>query len=134
MPIFKIKNQLYVRNDFEGSHSLKAVVPVRCPELSYDNLAIQEGATASASWPILTGDTVSATEKVKLADYMLKYCKRDTETMVCILEKLGAEIKANACLLLFLAQSIFKFFRTMEKKISLAEKMAGKPGPKGKDK
>ncbi|OGF62623.1 hypothetical protein A2662_03745 [Candidatus Giovannonibacteria bacterium RIFCSPHIGHO2_01_FULL_45_33] len=98
MPIFKIKNQLYVRNDFEGSHSLKAVVPVMCPELSYDNLAIQEGATASASWPILTGDTVSATEKVKLADDMLKYCKRDTETMVCILEKLEAEINANACL------------------------------------
>lgn len=92
MPIFKLKNQMYVRDGFEGSHSLKAVVPIMCPELSYDNLEIHEGATASASWPILTGDTLSADEKIKLADDMLKYCKRDTETMVCILEKLEREI------------------------------------------
>jgi len=38
MMIFKLKNQLYTRNAFGGSASLKAVLPVLCPELAYDDL------------------------------------------------------------------------------------------------
>lgn len=63
-----------------------------CPELSYKSLEIQEGEEASASWPILTSDKTPEREKAKLAKDMLKYCKRDTEAMVCILEKLEREI------------------------------------------
>jgi hypothetical protein len=35
---------------FRGSTSIKAVLPVLCPELSYEGLAIREGATASEQW------------------------------------------------------------------------------------
>ena len=92
MVIFKLKNQLYTRNAFRKSASLKMVLPVICPELSYAPLAIQEGNEASASWPIFTKGDISKSEKDKLASDMLTYCKRDTEAMVCILEKLEREI------------------------------------------
>ena len=93
MLIFKIKNQLYTRNAFEMSASLKNVLPVICPELAYGDLAIQEGSTASASWPKLTGDALAEKEREKLADDMRKYCKRDVEAMVCILEKIQKETR-----------------------------------------
>ncbi|OGF76454.1 hypothetical protein A2926_02575 [Candidatus Giovannonibacteria bacterium RIFCSPLOWO2_01_FULL_44_40] len=92
MVIFKLKNQLYTRNAFQKSASLKMVLPAICPELAYDDLTIQEGATASASWPVLTSTNTSKADKAKLADDMLSYCKRDTEAMVCILKKLQQEI------------------------------------------
>lgn len=92
MIIFKLKNQLYTRNAFQRSASLKKVLPVICPELAYNDLAIQDGAEASAYWPVLTSDKTLDTDKVQLKNNMLKYCKRDTEAMVCILEKLKQEI------------------------------------------
>lgn len=93
MLIFKLKNQLYVKSEFHGSASLKKVLPILCPELSYDSLAIKEGGEASASWPILTDPQTPESKKNALAKNMLEYCKRDTEAMVCILEKLYEEIR-----------------------------------------
>ncbi len=93
MFIFKFKRQMYVKSEFQKSASLKKVLPVICPELSYKSLAIQEGGQASASWPVLTGGEITEKEKTRLAKDMLAYCKRDTEAMVGILEKLEKEIK-----------------------------------------
>lgn len=93
MLIFKLKNQLYVKSEFQGSASLKKVLPVMCPELSYDSLAIRGGEEAMLSWPILTDPKTLEKEKNTLAKNMLDYCKRDTEAMVCILDKLNEEIK-----------------------------------------
>jgi hypothetical protein len=48
--------QHYVHPDFRGSTSIKAVMPVLAPELSYDDLEIKEGATASQQWWKMTAD------------------------------------------------------------------------------
>jgi hypothetical protein len=93
MLIFKFRNQLYTKSEFQKSASLKKVLPVLCPELSYESLAIQEGGEASASWPILTSDQIPESERAKLAQDMLEYCKRDTHAMVCILERVERDIK-----------------------------------------
>ncbi len=93
MLIFKFKRQMYVKSEFQQSASLKKVLPMMCPELSYESLAIREGGTASISWPILTGGGIAEKEKKRLAEDMLAYCKRDTEAMVGILERLEKEIK-----------------------------------------
>lgn len=91
--IFKHKNQMYIKSEFNKLASLKIVLPVLCPELSYENLAIQGGGDASSSWPILTSDKTTAKEKEKLAKNMLAYCERDTEAMVGILDKVLEDIK-----------------------------------------
>ena len=95
MLIFKFKNQMYVKSEFKELASLKIVLPVLCPELSYDALAIREGGEASASWPILTSDKASAKEKSEIEKNMLAYCKRDTEAMVGILNRVCKDVEIN---------------------------------------
>jgi len=95
MIIFQFKNQLYIKSEFHKSASLKTVLPVICPELAYNDLAIQEGGEASASWPTLTNNKISEVEKEQLTNDMLIYCKRDTEAMVCILDKVNKEIQTT---------------------------------------
>ncbi|MGH7240209.1 MAG: DUF2779 domain-containing protein [Candidatus Saccharimonadales bacterium] len=86
MLLFKPKNNLYLHSEFKGSASLKTVLPVLCPELSYDQLAIREGATAAASWPLLTSGALSDPEKKTLEHDMIAYCQRDTDAMAGILD------------------------------------------------
>ncbi|MEK7640929.1 MAG: DUF2779 domain-containing protein [Patescibacteria group bacterium] len=95
--------QHYVHKDFKGSTSIKKVQPVLAPELSYKDLAIQEGGTAASSWiklisPVPTYKELSSrgasprgdltVDKVQLRKDMLAYCKLDTFAMVRILEEL----------------------------------------------
>ena len=92
MLIFKFRRKLYTHSGFKQSASLKMVLPVICPDLSYDSLAIHEGGTASASWPVLTDKDTPELSKQKLANDMLEYCKRDSEAMVKILEHVEKKI------------------------------------------
>ncbi|MFH0923612.1 MAG: DUF2779 domain-containing protein, partial [Candidatus Falkowbacteria bacterium] len=81
-------NGYYVDKGFFGSASLKKVLPVFVPHLSYNELNIQEGMAASDSWPILIGSDLDEQEKKDLKNDMLKYCELDTFALVKILEKL----------------------------------------------
>lgn len=85
--------QHYVHQDFKGSTSIKKVLPVLVPELSYKGLAIQEGGAAASSWIKLVGSGISSEEKRKLKSDMLEYCKLDAFAMVRILEELEKVIK-----------------------------------------
>ncbi len=87
MDVFK--KGYYVHKDFHGSASLKKVLPVLVPSLSYKDLEIQEGGTASQSWLTLIDESVKKAERNSLAKNMLKYCELDTLAMVEILRKLG---------------------------------------------
>jgi len=91
--IFKHKNQMYTKSEFNKSASLKVVLPILCPELSYENLAIRGGGDASSSWPVLTDEKIPVKEKQQIEKNMLSYCKRDTEAMVGILDKVLEDIK-----------------------------------------
>lgn len=79
----------YVDKDFFGSASIKAVLPVLVPELSYKVLEIQEGGTAQRTWmdTVLGGNNVEQKEKI-LQD-LRKYCELDTLAMVKIWEVLS---------------------------------------------
>lgn len=86
MDIFK--NGYFVDKGFMASASLKKVMPVMVPDLSYKDLAIQEGETASNSWPKLFDKKLSKGEREKIYKDMIAYCRLDTLAMVRILEKL----------------------------------------------
>lgn len=70
----------------EGSASIKKVLPVFIPELSYEDLDIQEGMTASFVYAQLQyqDEATQQTQRLQL----LEYCKLDTYAMVKILEKM----------------------------------------------
>jgi hypothetical protein len=84
MDIFQ-KN-LYVHKDFKGKYSIKKVLPVLDPELSYKDLNICDGSMAMNSWKKMVFETESESEKEQIKKDMLEYCKMDTWAMVRIYE------------------------------------------------
>ena len=78
----------FVDKDFLGSSSIKRVLPVLAPELSYDALAIQDGGAAQREWMdvVLHGKRPDKISKV-FAD-LRAYCARDTLAMVRIFDVL----------------------------------------------
>ncbi len=82
------KKGYYVHHDFHGSASLKKVLPVLVPKLSYKALNIQEGGTASNTWLEMIGPEMDQKEKNKTYKDLLAYCQLDTLAMVEILERL----------------------------------------------
>lgn len=79
----------YCDSRFRGSNSLKRVLPVLVPELSYKNLDVQEGGTAMAEYSRMIS-LPEGKEKEKIKHSLLEYCKLDTLAMVEILGKLRA--------------------------------------------
>ena len=75
-------NSWFVDKDFLGSASIKNVLPVLVPELSYEELDIQDGEYAQRIWmeTILGGENQDKREKI-MGD-LLKYCNLDTLAMV----------------------------------------------------
>ncbi len=83
----------YVDADFYGSASIKNVLPVIAPELSYKDMEISEGASAQRLWMSAVYDNAfSGEEKDKLMKNLLAYCELDTYAMVKIFEFLLAFI------------------------------------------
>lgn len=71
----------------KGSYSIKNVLPALVPELSYKDLEIQEGGTASLVYMSLYSDPDPASVAAK-RENLLRYCALDTLSMVRILEKM----------------------------------------------
>jgi len=81
------QKKYYYTNNMQGSYSIKYVLPSLIPELSYENLEINEGGLASVAFESLYYET----DLMRIADIrnnLLEYCKLDTFAMVKILEKL----------------------------------------------
>jgi hypothetical protein len=83
------KSKWYDDPRCEGSASIKKVLPVVCPELSYKDLGIQNGATASIRWYDAVVGNVPEDQAKKIYQDLLKYCCLDTLAMVKIYEYLG---------------------------------------------
>ena len=81
------QNKWYYTPDMKGSYSIKKVLPALVPELSYSDLEISEGGTASSTFAnMFSGDFTGDVDKTRKD--LLEYCKLDTLAMVEILKKL----------------------------------------------
>lgn len=78
-----INKELYIHPDFLGSWSIKNVLPVIVPDLSYKKLKVNKGDQAMLAW----WDLVHSEDKTKSAE-LLEYCGLDTLAMVKIWENL----------------------------------------------
>lgn len=84
-------DNLYVHPAFKGKSSIKKVLPVLRPELSYEDLGIGDGMTASISWyRAVLWDSLSDDERKRIFDDLEKYCRMDTQAMVEIFNDLIA--------------------------------------------
>ena len=78
--------------EMDGSYSLKSVLPVLVPEVSYEGMAIREGTQASLAYLALE-KIGSERERKKVEEDLRAYCRQDTMGMVKLLEKLHDVVK-----------------------------------------
>jgi hypothetical protein len=88
MTIFS--KQLHIHPDFHGSASIKKVLPVLCPELSYKELDIGNGSEAMNIWNKLTTEGATDQERAEIERAMKEYCGLDTYAMYAIWKHLTA--------------------------------------------
>ena len=85
-------DQHYIHYGFKGSASIKKVLPVIAPELTYADLEIHEGGQASSEWWRMVSPLTLPEEKKQIAENLKKYCGRDTEAMYVIWKHLQETI------------------------------------------
>ncbi|MFH1601665.1 MAG: DUF2779 domain-containing protein [Candidatus Shapirobacteria bacterium] len=83
----------FVDKDFFGSASIKNVMPVLAPELSYKELGISDGLFARRMWTQTVLEGKNQSERKRIMADLSKYCTLDTFAMVRILEELQKIIK-----------------------------------------
>lgn len=88
-------NQLFIHPKFKGKTSIKYILPVLAPDLSYKVLDIQEGATASNTWNQIVSGEYSKEEALEKTEHLKTYCKLDTYAMYKIWKYLK-ELENNA--------------------------------------
>lgn len=76
------KTTMYDHPKFMGSASIKYVLPALVPHLSYKDMHIQEGGTASDTWNRIISDEYSDADKNMKIQALKDYCHLDTLAMV----------------------------------------------------
>ena len=77
----------YYTPEMKGSYSIKLVLPALVPELSYNDLEIKEGGTASNIFLSMVNGTFEG-DAEETRRQLLEYCEMDTFAMVKILDTL----------------------------------------------
>ncbi len=72
----------YYHPGFQGSFSIKAVLPAVVPALSYEDLEVQDGQMAARVYERMIFEETDWVEKMRLRDALLRYCARDTLAML----------------------------------------------------
>jgi predicted RecB family nuclease len=86
----------YYHPQFNGSFSLKEVLPAVVPTLHYGDLEIQDGGQASDQYYRMIFEATDQAEKERIRQALLKYCERDTLAMVELRRVLLAKAEAAA--------------------------------------
>ncbi len=78
-----------------ASASIKDVLSVLAPELSYKNLSVQGGTTAQRVWMQTVLSEMNHENKEEIMNDLRKYCERDTFAMVDLYRKLVECVNGN---------------------------------------
>ena len=87
-----IFRKFYSDYRFMGSNSLKNVLPVIVPTMSYENLAVSDGTEAQVTWNEMI-QLPNGDEKNKLINELKEYCRQDTRAMVEIYYHISRNLK-----------------------------------------
>lgn len=79
-----VEGQHYVHPGFEGRASIKKVLPVLAPGLSYKTLGVQSGTDAIEAYRQITKGELTGEMAKEKERQMLEYCKLDTYAMYVI--------------------------------------------------
>lgn len=93
--LYPVIKEHYYHPDFQGSYSIKSVLPVMVPELSYRDLLIQEGAQAASEYYRMVFIEEDWIEQARIKEALLQYCARDTMAMVRLRRALKEKATAS---------------------------------------
>ena len=82
----EVFSKYYFHPDFKGSASIKKVLPVVCPGLTYEGMAVAHGGDAMTAFMLLYFDKLPAEESKQLRKDLLAYCCQDTFAMVKLID------------------------------------------------
>lgn len=85
------QKQYYVHPAFKGHCSIKTVLPALVPGMTYEGMAVSNGAAAQSAYDALVRNRLPPAEAKKVRADLLAYCGQDTLAMVEIMKKLYAE-------------------------------------------
>lgn len=86
--LLSIIQKNFYHPNFHGSTSIKVTLPTLVPNMSYDDLDIADGDTASAIFAYMAQGKYSSEELEVLKKNLLDYCGRDAIAMVKLHERL----------------------------------------------
>jgi len=92
--LLEIFRRHYQDPAFGGSNSIKSVLPVLVPGLSYDSLEVRDGTAAQAAWNRLLAARMPA-ERASLEAALRAYCRQDSLAMVEIYRVLLQGLQAH---------------------------------------
>jgi hypothetical protein len=75
-------SNFYYHPEFHGSFSIKDVLPVLVPSMSYEEMPVADGGGAQVAYLKICNPQTDSTEKEKWRRDLLKYCQQDTLAMV----------------------------------------------------
>jgi predicted RecB family nuclease len=90
--LLAVIQQHYYHPDFQGSFSIKNVLPALVPNLAYDDLTIQNGAVAAVMYQKMVFSETDLMERAHIAQALQEYCGRDTWAMVELRRVLMARV------------------------------------------
>ncbi len=82
----------YIHPKFNGSWSIKNVLPVVSPTLSYAGMGVSNGTQAMTAWLKASHPNTSTEEREQITNDLLRYCELDTLAMVEIYRFLRSKI------------------------------------------
>ena len=83
----------YYHPGFQGSYSIKSVLPAVVPSMGYDDLVIREGGQAASEYYRMVFVETDWVERSTIREALLRYCARDTMAMVELRRALGMKAK-----------------------------------------
>ncbi len=86
----------YYHPAFNGSYSIKSVLPAVVPSLGYGDLVIQDGGQAAAEYYRMVFLESDWVERDSIREALLRYCARDTLAMVELRRVLGQKTTRHA--------------------------------------
>lgn len=80
-----VKRHVY-HPEFQGSFSIKSVLPALVPEMTYEGMEVSDGGQAGLAWDQMIRGELDPVERQVLKKALLAYCRQDTLAMVKIVE------------------------------------------------
>ncbi|MBI5622532.1 MAG: DUF2779 domain-containing protein [Elusimicrobia bacterium] len=82
----------YVHPGFKGRWSIKKVLPVLVPEMTYSGMAVANGEDAQTAYFQLMSDSISKADRARLMADLKEYCGQDTLAMVRLVDVLKKSV------------------------------------------